>query len=165
MTDLVYPPKEGDEATILYAYLDWYRATVLRKTAGLEIDVMEKRLLPSATTMAGLVRHLAYVEMWWFQSVLHGREIAEFPWTDEDPDAEFRPVPGQTAADLRALYERACAESRAAVAGLDLEHRAAMADKSEHMLRRIVVHMIEETARHAGHLDILRELTDGAVGD
>ena len=163
MTDVPRPPRSTDERELLDGYLDWYRAAVLRKLEGLDAPALQKQLLPSATTMYGVVKHLGYVEKWWFQSILLGREV-DYPWTDEDPDAEFRPVPGETAGDLRAFYERACAESRAASAGLPLD-TAAVGQGRDDALRRILLHMIEETARHAGHLDILRELTDGAVGE
>jgi hypothetical protein len=162
-TEVPRLPRHGGERELLEGFLDWYRAAVLRTADGLGIEALERRLVPSATTMAGVVRHLAYVEMWWFQAVLHDREI-DFPWTDEDPDAEFRPRAGETPDDLRALYEKACAQSRDAIAGLDLDHRSAGQGR-DRSLRWILLHMVEETARHAGHLDILRELTDGSVGE
>lgn len=161
--DLVYPPRTGDERTILEAYLDWYRDAVVRKTEGLDADALQKRLVPSLTTMYGIVRHLAYVEKWWFQSVLLGRAV-DYPWSDDDEDADFRPVPGETAEEMREFYRQACQESRDAYAGVPLDAHAAGEGRDD-QLRRIMVHMIEETARHVGHLDILRELTDGGVGN
>jgi hypothetical protein len=102
------------------------------------------------------------VERWWFTQVLAGREVAEI-WSAEDPDAEWRVGPEETVPQLLQTYLDECARSREVLAAHHLDDIAGHPD-SDHSLRYILVQMIEETARHAGHLDVIRELTDGATG-
>lgn len=159
------PPTSADELTTLTSFLDYFREVVVRKLEGVEEPGLRAVLVPSElTTLGGIVRHLGFVERWWFQSVYAGREV-EYPWTDEEPDADFVVPNGATADSLIAFYRECCAESRAAVeADPDLD-RVVSKGRRQVSLRWILVHMIEETARHAGHLDLLRESWDGAVGD
>ncbi|MDQ3940947.1 MAG: DinB family protein, partial [Actinomycetota bacterium] len=92
-----YPPRSGDEREILESYLDWYRETLLIKVNGLSDADMKRRLVTSETTLFGIVHHLAYVERWWFQDVFAGRRV-EYPWRDEDPDADWH-VEGSISSD------------------------------------------------------------------
>lgn len=164
MIERPYPPRSGDEKTILTSYLDWYREALLIKVDGLSDAEMKRGLVPSETTLFGIVHHLAYVERWWFQDVFAGR-IVDYPWTDEDPDADWHVEGSIPAEEAIALYRRECEINRQIVANANLEDLAEHEKFRDMMLRRIVVHMIEETARHVGHADILRELIDGATGD
>ena len=162
-------PISLDEATMLAEYLDWYRAGVVEKVRGLDHEQLHRELVASGTTLGGLVKHLAGVEDHWFQHVLLGVEELE-PWTsapwDDDPDWDFHSAPEHTPDELVALYVAACERSREAVDGLALDAPAARGREDLHPnLRWIVVHLIEETARHLGHMDILRELIDGATGE
>lgn len=159
-----YPLRSGDEKTILQSYLDWYREALLEKVAGLSDEDMKRRLVPSATTLFGIVHHLAYVERWWFQDVFAGRTVT-YPWSDEDPDAEWRVDGAISSEEAIALYRRECEISRQIFSAAEPDDLAQHADFRDMMLRRIAVHMIEETARHVGHADILRELIDGTTGD
>lgn len=161
-----HPPTSADELTTLTSFLDYFREVVIRKLEGVEEPGLRAVLVPSGlTTLGGIVRHLAFVEQWWFQSVYAGRDV-DYPWTDEDPDADFLVPPGATADSLIALYRESCAESRRVVeADPDLDRVVPAGHHRQVSLRWILVHMIEETARHAGHLDLLRESWDGAVGD
>jgi uncharacterized damage-inducible protein DinB len=139
--------------------LDTYRRLAVWKLAGLSHDDATKPMVPSGTSLLGIVRHLAYVERWWFQAVLGQRDV-EFPWTEDDPDADWRIADGETVDDVIALYEAECAISREVLDGLeslDTEYPRGSA-------RSIVLHMIEEIARHVGQMDILRELVDGSTG-
>lgn len=120
-------------------------------------------MVSSGTTLLGIVKHLAYVERWWFQKVFLDADVT-FPWTDEDPDADFRIEPNDTTAAVVELYKAECEKNRAIVADHSLEELARFEPRSEYSLRRILVHMIEETAHHNGHADILREQIDGATG-
>ncbi|MBL8776386.1 MAG: DinB family protein [Acidimicrobiales bacterium] len=167
------PDLTGDELTLLSQFLDYYRATIVEKVRGLDRAQLAVTLAPSDLTLAGLVKHLALVEYGWFQEDLLGRGLPEpfasAPW-DEDRDWEFHTAVDDDPADLLALYEDACERSRAAVAEVgDLEARSVRASRrrpGEHYsLRWIMLHMIEETARHAGHADFLRQAADGTVGD
>jgi uncharacterized damage-inducible protein DinB len=150
---------------MLDAWLDWERATVLWKVADLTDEHLRRRLVPSATTMLGIVKHLGYVERSWFQMRMEGQELA-VPWTDADPDADFRIDPDESTALVLAWYEEQITKSRAiAAAASSLDQTAKRPDHSGITLRWIMVHMIEETARHNGHLDILREQIDGSTGE
>lgn len=137
------------------------------KVAGLSDDLARRRLLPSATTALGLVKHLAYVEHWWFRCVFEGSDPSEpwasAPWAD-DPDWDFHSAEHDRLAEVVVLYERECERSRAIAADAELDDLASTPGRDE-TLRWILVHMIEETARHNGHLDLLRELLDGSVGE
>ena len=158
-----FPPRSGDEKTILESYLDWYREGLLIKIDGLSDADMKRRWVASETTLFGIVHHLAYVERWWFQDVFAGRTV-EYPSTKEDPDAAWH-VEGSISSDEAiALYLRECDISRQITSETDVEEFAKRKGFQDMILRRIMVHMIEETARHLGHADILRELTDGATG-
>jgi uncharacterized damage-inducible protein DinB len=151
----------GDEREVLETFLDLYRKILKRKVEGLTEGQLRARHVRSGTTLAGLVKHVAAVEREWFQGVLAGR-------SDEDlalPDGDGWVVSdADTGESLVADYDRACTESRQVAAGLPLDHTAPHPRLERVSLRWIYVHVIEETARHAGHADILREQTDGATG-
>lgn len=160
-------PFSGDEETLLHAFLDWYRETVALKCEGLSEEQAHRRLLPSspAMSMAGLVNHLRWVEFVWFEHRLLGSPDTS-PWPDsDDPDIEFA-VDDRPLDELLAEYERQCERSREIVKGLPLDAMTIPpVYGDDHIsLRWIMHHMIEETARHAGHLDIMRELLDGVRG-
>jgi len=156
----------GTERELLVEFLDWHRTAVHRKLTGLSEADARRRLVESVTTPAGIVKHLAEVERWWFQMVLAGRRDVPMLSTEEDPDADFRVDDADTVAGLLAGYEAECATSRGLVAAIpDLGYVAQRKVRGkEYSLRWILLHMIEETARHNGHLDILREQLDGATG-
>jgi uncharacterized damage-inducible protein DinB len=159
-------PFAGDEKTMLSAFLDRYRETMLWKLDGLTKEQASARLVPSVTTLLGIVKHLAYVERWWFQMNFTGDPVS-FPWPKDEPDEDidFRVAAADTIESISALYEQETARSREIVARASLEDLGKDLGKVQpRSLRWIMVHMIEETARHAGHADILRELTDGAIG-
>jgi uncharacterized damage-inducible protein DinB len=151
---------------MLSAFLDRYRETMLWKLDGLSTEQASRHLVPSATTLLGVVKHLAYVERWWFQMNFAGDPVG-FPWPKDEPDEDidFRVTDTDTIESISALYEQEIARSRQIVAGSSLEDLGQDLGKVKpRSLRWIMVHMIEETARHSGHADILRELTDGAIG-
>lgn len=148
---------------MLAEFLDFYRTVMIRKVEGLDAAGLRFSPVVSGTCLGGLIKHLAYVERWWFQAVWDGSE-PEFPWSEEDPDAEFRLGPGDTAESLIAFYRSECDTSRRIVAATALDDVVESA-RGNVSLRWIVVHMIEETARHAGHADLIREMVDGSVGD
>ena len=162
MPEAVRPPKRAPELEMLGAFLDAQRDALLRKVDGLPDEGLRRRLVPSDTTLLGLVKHLAYVERGWFQQVFAGREGLEFPETDEE---EFRVEPSESAGDVLELYERECASSRAVIAKASPDDHARLPDRTDYTLRWIMLPMTEETARHAGHADILREQIDGTTGD
>ncbi|MER7444904.1 DinB family protein [Micromonospora avicenniae] len=156
--------RTGDERAVLESFLDFHRGVVLRKVRGLSDAEAARRLVPSATTLAGMLRHLAMVERNWFPCLLAPEPGDVYLTSEEDAAASFALTPGDTVERLTAAYEQACARSRAVAARFDLDHVVPHPQLGEVSLRWIFVHMIEETARHAGHADILRELTDGSTG-
>lgn len=168
MTDDSYrpdKPKAAPERETLDAFMDYQRATLVHKLDGLTTEQASRRLVPSLTTLLGIVKHLAYVEAWWFQENFAGRDQS-YPWTDADPDADFRIEDDDSIEAVIELYETKCEESRRAIAGASLDDMSQRAARGiPRSLRWIMLHMIEETARHLGHADILRELTDGQTGE
>jgi uncharacterized damage-inducible protein DinB len=160
------PPMLCGEREQLDGFLDFLRGTVVLKAAGLTDEQARRQLVPSElTTVAGLVAHLTYVEHYWFAVVLDGRPDQ---WQDlfaEDIDAEFRLGLRTPIEQLVDDYVAECARSREVVARLDLTATGTTAKGEPVNLRWVIVHMIEETGRHAGHLDLLRELLDGSTGE
>jgi uncharacterized damage-inducible protein DinB len=161
-------PSSWVERTVLTTFLDYARDTVHAKCAGLSDADARRAPLPGSPLMmiSGLVSHLRWVESSWIEATLLGGAIGA-PWTGDDPDREFRIAVGVPLAQLLAEYRAACARHRDLVAPLDLDSpsRGVLDWRTEPVtLRWILLHLIEETARHNGHLDILREHADGARG-
>jgi uncharacterized damage-inducible protein DinB len=159
-------PAGWDERTILTAFLDYVRATVHAKCEHLaEVDARSAPLATSPLmTLAGLVNHLRWVEYYWFQVTLLGEED-HGPWSEGDPDREMRNAVEVPIIQLLAEYQAQCARYRDLVASLDLDTPSKRAVSGRPVtLRWILFHLVEETARHNGHLDILRELADGVTG-
>ncbi|HET6986881.1 MAG TPA: DinB family protein [Kribbella sp.] len=163
------PPLTADERTQLTGWLDHLRSLVRTKCEGLsEADAHRKVLTTSPLmTVAGLVSHLRWVEYSWFsQNLLGTPDHGETPWTEGGHvDAEMF-VDDVPLAQLLDEYDAECARSNEIVAGFSLDdvERAVFRESGAASLRYILCHMIEETARHLGHLDIIRELLDGATG-
>ena len=155
--------RTGSEKEILHTSLDRHRDVALWKLEGLDEERLRRPMTPSGTSLLGLVKHLAAVDYGWFCQTF-GRETEPLPFRDDDPDADLRPEPEETAADIVAFYRRAREASDRVIVELELDAvgTAWLGDVS---LRWVLVHMIEETARHAGHMDIVRELLDGSTGD
>ena len=161
----------GDELALLTRFLDYNRAVMRRKAQGLSAEQLARHLGPSEMTIGGVLKHLALVEDSWFHRRLLGQPDPE-PWAsvdwNADPDWEFHTAADDQPEELLRLYDVACERSRAAVGEVgDLDVMAQSPNRrGEHFsLRWILIHMIEETARHAGHADLLRESIDGATGD
>ena len=157
-----------DERSALVQRLDQYRAIAANALADVPSQQASARLLPATDmTIAGIVKHLAWAEDRWFQGRLLGSEMPS-PWDragGDDADDSMRVTPGDTVDGILELYSSACNRSRDAVAQCDsLSQLAAVPSfgVGPVNLRWILVHMIDETARHAGHLDLLRDpLTRG----
>lgn len=110
------------------------------------------------------MKHLAAVEYGWFCETF-GRETEPLPFVDDDPEADLRVEAGESTADILAFYERARAASDKVIDDLDLDDTGTTSRGDEPSLRWVLIHMVEETCRHAGHVDIVRELIDGMAGD
>jgi hypothetical protein len=165
----VSPPKTGDERTQLSAWLDHQRSLVRPKCEGLSEADAHRKLLPTSplTTVAGLVAHLRWVEYSWFSENLFGTpDTGQTPWKEGGhPDAEMF-VDDVPLAQLLDEYDAECARSNEILAGFTLDdvERLVPREAGAASVRYILCHMIEETARHLGHLDIVRELIDGRTG-
>ena len=158
------PPEDGGERQVLTGLLDFLRATVVTKVAGLtDEQSFAAPVTPSALTPAGLVKHLTGVERFWFSIDFAGADLP-WPWPADDPHGNFAVLDGDTLATIVAGYLEECERSRRAVAAAPLDQLAAGPDMT-FSLRYALAHMIEETARHCGHLDLLRERIDGATGE
>ena len=162
----VVPPDElvttGTEQEVLAGFLELYRGILPRKLARLTDEDARRPLVASGTTLLGVVKHLASVEREWFGWIFAQRPPAELGLPT--PGDGWPVGPQDTVDRVIADYQTACAESRAAVEGHGLDETVPHDRLGQVSLRWILVHMIEETARHAGHADILREQTDGATG-
>jgi uncharacterized damage-inducible protein DinB len=161
-----------DERTMLVAFLDYHRATLLWKASGLTQAQLAQPLAPSTLTIGGLVKHLALVEDSWFTERFAGQSEPE-PWAgvdwDADPDWEHHSAADDSPEDLLGLYTAACERSRTVCAAAEsLDQHSVVGDRETNApftLRWILLHMIEETARHNGHVDLLRESIDGLTGE
>jgi hypothetical protein len=162
------PPFTGDDDTMLPPWLDYQRTTLLWKCELLDGDALVRRCVPpSGVSVLGIVRHMTIVEWHWFERVFAGASTPQPIATDHDVDADWNDLdPVGAMADIE-RFQRQCEVSRQIVAGAEsMDQRAAKARRGDTMaLRWIMVHMIEEYARHNGHADFLRELIDGAVGE
>jgi uncharacterized damage-inducible protein DinB len=156
-------PLIGAEKPSLQVSLDRHRDAVLWKLEGLDDEQVRRSLVPSGTNLLGLVKHLAGVEYQWFGETF-GREPEAVARLEQDPVADLRAGPDETTADIVAYYQRARAASDRAVEELDIEAIGTAWFGEKVSMRRVLIGMIEETARHAGQMDILRELIDGSTG-
>ncbi len=163
------PPRIGGERDMLMSFLDYFRAVLVRKCAGLGHDQLDRTVAASTLTLGRLLRHMALVEDHWFQSVLLGHDLPD-TWLAADweaqPDWEMDTAVDHSPTELVHQFDDAVARSREAVHGMDLD---TVAVRESHggatNLRWILIHMVEEYARHCGHADIIREAVDGSVGD
>lgn len=170
MTDvrLVEPDlRPENERSALVQRLDYYRALTIAALDGVQWEVASTRLLPATDmTIAGIVKHLAWAEDRWFTGRLIGAQMPP-PWDQpgaDDPDHAMRLSAEDTADSIASLYSEACERSRRAVAECDSLSQSAVVPsfgKGPVNLRWILVHMIDETARHLGHLDLLRDASRG----
>ena len=167
----IAPDPGGPELALLLEYLHYQRETVLAKTEGLTQAQLVQKYPPSDLTLAGLLHHLALVEESWMEERFSGLPVRA-PWAtvdwDADPDWEFRAAEGLDPEALRDRYRKACERSQhivAAATGPEQMSCQTLRDGRHFSLRWVLLHLIEETARHAGHADLLREAIDGRIGE
>ncbi len=169
------PPLAGDETATLLGFLEFQRATLAWKCAGLDAAGLGATVAASSMTLGGMLKHLAYVEDLWCSRRLHGRGPAP-PWDsvdwDADPDWDWHSAAQDTPEQLQMLWQDAVARSRSlvteALADGGPERPAAWIDDyfgEAPSLRWILLHLIREYARHCGHADLLRESVDGFTGE
>ncbi len=148
--------------------LDFHRGTLRWKCSGLPPEKLVARALPTTSlTLAGIVRHLAENEQWWFRRQAAQLDLDDIYCTEEIPDGDFDLIDPATAEADLARLDGEIAASRAAVASLSLEHEFIGPGEAKvpMNLRFVYLHMIEEYARHNGHADLLREAIDGVTGE
>jgi uncharacterized damage-inducible protein DinB len=168
------PPLAADEAGTLLGFLEFQRATLAWKCTGVDTAGLRATVGASSMTLGGLLKHLAYVEDDWFSRSLHGRN-RQPPWDTvdwkADPDWEWHSASEDSPEQLHALWQDAVARSRSLVSqaladgGLQRLTRRTLPGGEAPSLRWILVHMIEEYARHNGHADLIRESVDGLTGE
>ncbi len=160
------PPLEADERTMLSTFLDFHRATLAIKCDGLTGDQLRERAVPpSSLSLLGLVRHMAEVERNWFRPVLGGEKMSSIFSPDLDWDASFREVGTADVAEAFSAWKAECDHARALVAAAPSLDVTGDRGGERFSLRWVMVHMIEEYARHNGHADLLRERLDGSTGE
>jgi uncharacterized damage-inducible protein DinB len=150
------------ELETLARYLDTYREVMVWKLDGVDDPDLRRPMVPSGTSLLGLIKHLGHVERRWFQRAIAGRDIELPDFGDANP--EWRIEPGESRDEVVAFYHREVEESRRILAEVTSPDQLVDVDGEPVSVRRILIHMVEETARHAGHADILRELIDGTTG-
>ncbi|MFD6092062.1 DinB family protein [Oerskovia sp. NPDC060338] len=173
--ELIEPPVAGDEVATLLGSLERQRATFAWKVGGLDAEDLGVRVASSAITLGGLLKHLAFAEELWFSTMLHGRAPGE-PWDTVDwdlsPEWPWTSAAHDSPQYLYELWRTAVVQARAAVdealADGGLDRRLVWQpgnDGERSSLRRVLVDLIEEYARHVGHADLIRESIDGLVGE
>ncbi|MGH2788250.1 MAG: DinB family protein [Actinomycetota bacterium] len=167
-----HPPQVAGEVAALTAWLDYHRATLPWKLKGLDDEQLRRSMVPSGLSLLGLVKHLTAVEHVWFVMEFANTGEPHLFESEDDPDLDFHVQEDETTEAIVTGYLRACERSRDVVAAAtSLDETFRLVDRSDPRhgqeidLRWILLHMIEETARHNGHADILRELIDGSTGD
>lgn len=168
------PPVDGDEAATLLGFLDYQRATLAWKSAGLDAAGLATKIAASSMTIGGILKHLARVEDWWCSRVLHDKPPAA-PWGTvdgaADHDWDWASAGLDSPEELRSLWQESVARSRALVdealtkGDLGQPARRRWPDGRSPSLRWILCHLIEEYARHNGHADLIREAIDGETGE
>src|SRR3954453_16741601 len=170
------PPLGGDEAATVTGFLDFQRATLEWKSRGLRDEQLRVSIDPTSMTLGGLLKHMAYVEDYWFTETV-AEQPSPSPWADvdwkADNDWEWHSAAEDSGDALRGLWAQRVEASRGIVArelepetaaGLSRAHPA-WGGQGEVSLRWVLVHMIEEYARHNGHADLLRQSIDGQTGE
>jgi hypothetical protein len=160
------PPITGDEPSMLAVWLDYQRSTLLWKCDSLDgAELVRAAIPPSPLTLLGLVRHMTYVEWHWFAHVFAGSPAPPPISLEGDPDADFNALRASAAAADIDRFLLQCDVSRSIARDAEDLECVAASPKRPVSLRWIMIHMIEEYARHNGHADLLRELIDGSVGE
>jgi hypothetical protein len=174
MTNLARDPEldpQGDEATLLRSFLDYQRTILIRKAEGISDAQARTVIEPSDMSLLGLIRHMAEVERNWFRRRFAGQDAPPHYYGDHDPDGDFHPGESDTLDEAMATLAGEIDFARTSTAEISLDTLALAVPPTQRIpgwqpnLRWILIHMIEEYARHCGHADLLRERIDGAVGD
>jgi hypothetical protein len=145
-----------DERTQLEAFIEDYRTAIEATLDGLTAEQARRRLVPSATTLLGLLKHVTWMQRVWFEECVGGTSRRELGLV-QGPDESFRLEPGDTVASVTEAYREACATARKVVAGLPLDAVVTGHRSGPRTLRWVNLQVLRELAQHCGHADILRE--------
>ncbi|MGH9135266.1 MAG: DinB family protein [Ilumatobacteraceae bacterium] len=158
------PSPSAPERVILTEFLNYYRSVFRRKAEGIDDDDARATMCPpSDLTITGLVRHMAEVERSWFRRGIAGEDAGPIYYTDADPDGDLHVGPADSLDAALATWDDEVARAEAVLEGAALDDLDR--ERAHYSVRWILVHMIEEYARHCGHLDLIRETIDGSTGD
>jgi hypothetical protein len=160
-----YPERrDATEREMLRDWLDWHRATLLRKCSGLDAAQLATRAVPpSNLSLLGLVRHLSDTERGWVRRIYRGEQVPDLYYRTDAPDADFEEAGPASAEEDFARYRGECLAVDAALAGAELDETFALRERTI-SVRWLWQHLVEEYARHNGHADLLREVIDGSTG-
>jgi uncharacterized damage-inducible protein DinB len=162
------PPLVGDERSLVVGFLRWQRETFELKCSGLAAEALARRAVePSTLSLLGLVRHLAEVERGWFRETMAGEDAPPRFYSEADPDGDFDGAvadPDVVAEAWAAWRDDVAFADRFVAEAADLDITGTHRRRGAVSLRWVLLHMIEEYARHLGHADLLRERIDGALG-
>ena len=170
MDELRNEPSQSvqDMREILLRQLGYYRATLLAKLEGLSHEQLTSSILPSGWSPPGLLKHLVYVERRWMRWGFEAEQVPD-PWGDHDPNSQgWLVTPEDIVADLTSRLATIAARTEAAASNAELSERARLGGRFSSdppTLGWILTHLLQEYARHVGHLDVVRELIDGSVGE
>jgi uncharacterized damage-inducible protein DinB len=164
-------PNVADERTLLTSFLDYQRQTLAMKCERLTDEQIRTRSVePSGLSLLGLVRHMTKVERVWFRNTIGGQDLPLLYSSPQDPDADFDQLDTPPVAEVFERWHAETEAARAVAAARDLDAIGTRfvrqtGQKEDFSLRWVLIHMIEEYARHNGHADLLRERIDGVVGE
>ncbi len=166
MDSRTQPPYSGSEKETLQGFLSFLRETLVLKCQGLTEEQLRATPTVSSMSLMGMLKHLTIVERYWFQGVFLDADV-DLPWSEEDPDGDWRHSDADSGESIIAAYVAEYEISDRILQERGLDEMATWAQSNEERvnLRYIATHMIEETGRHCGHADILREAIDGVTGE
>ncbi len=165
-TERTFPPPIASEREMLVAFLDFHRATFRMKCDGLSAEQLRLRSVPpSRMSLLGLARHLSEVERNWLRRGIAGEDAPSIYYSDEHPDGDFEDIETASPEEVFATWRRECDAADAIIAAHSLDDIDVRPDEEGDSLRWILVHLVEEYARHNGHADLLRERIDGETGE
>jgi hypothetical protein len=165
-TERIFPPPTAPEREMLLAFLAFQRATFRMKCEDLTAEQLRMRAVPPSTmSLLGLVRHLSEVERNWLRRGIAGEDAPSIYYSEESPDGDFDDIGDAAPDDAFATWQRECDAADAIIAAHSLDDVDLRPEEEGDSLRWILVHLIEEYARHNGHADLLRERIDGATGE
>jgi hypothetical protein len=163
------PDRFGSQLENLAQFLDYHRATFEQKCAGLDVDQLKRRALPPSTlSLLGLARHLSEVERHWFAATMDGQDVDDVCCTPDNPDGDFDDLDSTSVADVWRHYREQVVEARRVLStfgSADDSTRGGSQRRPPSTVRWVLLHLLEEYARHNGHADLLREAIDGRTGE